>query len=151
LLGELVVDQTKFTSLLSGGDAVQTDEELGAVVSVSILGVGVILTKLISGGSLRALESVGSFIGISLALLPVSGLGPVADTAVLVKPEARGTGVLLSSSIDTGVENVAHTGVGVRVESIETRTEVTGALWRLEIETVSTVNIEVMVARLPLS
>ena len=58
LLGELVVDQTKFTSLLSGGDAVQTDEELGAVVSISILGVGVILTKLISGGSLRALEPI---------------------------------------------------------------------------------------------
>ena len=33
----------------SGGDAVQADEELGAVVGVSVLGVGVELTKLISG------------------------------------------------------------------------------------------------------
>ena len=69
-------------------------------------------------------------IWISLALLPVCGLGPVADATVLVKPESGGTGVLLGGSIDTGVEDVAHTWVRVRVESIETRTKVTWALWR---------------------
>jgi len=61
LLGELIVDETKLAALLSWGDAVQTDEELGAVVSVSILGVRVVLAKLISGRSLRALEPIRSF------------------------------------------------------------------------------------------
>ena len=61
LLGELVVDKTELTSLFSGGDTVQTNEELGAVVGISILGVRVILTKLISWGGLRALEPIRSF------------------------------------------------------------------------------------------
>merc|ERR1712008_460989 len=62
LLGELVVDQSKFTSLFSWGDTIQADEKLGTVVSVGILGVGVVLTKLISRRGLWALESAGSFI-----------------------------------------------------------------------------------------
>jgi len=49
LLGQLVVDKTKFTPLFSGRDAVQTDEEFSAVISVSILGMGIVLTKFISG------------------------------------------------------------------------------------------------------
>lgn len=133
LLGELIVDQTKFTPLFSGGDAVQTDVEFSTVVSVGILGVRIVLAKLISRRGLWALESIGSFIRASLALLPIRGLWPVADTAVLVKPEAGRAGVLLGSSIHTGVEDVTNSGVWVGVESIETGTQVTGALWRLEV------------------
>ena len=68
---------------------------------------------------------------VSFAIFPICGLWPVADTAVLVKPEPGGAGVFLCSSVHTGVEDMAHTGVGVGVETIETRAQVTGALWRL--------------------
>ena len=67
-------------------------------------------------------------VGLSLALLPVSGLGPVADAAVLVEPEAGGAGVLLCLAINTGVEDVTDSGVGVGVETIQAGTQVTGAL-----------------------
>merc|ERR1712088_741101 len=108
LLCELIVDQTKLTSLLSGGDSVQANEELGAVVGIGVLGVRVELAKLISGSVSRALEAISSLqsVGLSLAFLPVGGLWPVTDAAVLIKPEAGGAGVLLSLAIHTGVEDV---------------------------------------------
>jgi len=152
LLGELIVDETQLATLLSGGDSVQTDEELGAVVGISVLGVGVVLAELISGSVSRALEPVSGLqsVGLSLALLPVGGLGPVADAAVLVEPEAGGAGVLLGLAVHTGVEDVADGGVGVGVETIEAGTEVTGALGLLEFQSVATVNIEVMITGLSL-
>jgi len=73
LLGELVVDETKLTSLFSWGDAVQADEKLGAVVCVSILGVRVILTKLISGGGLGTLEPIRSFQSCNIGLHEMPG------------------------------------------------------------------------------
>ena len=73
-------------------------------------------------------------VGLSLALLPVSDLWPVADAAVLIEPEAGGAGVLLCLTIHTGVEDVTDGGVRVGVETIETGAQVTGALrllWRV--------------------
>ena len=67
-------------------------------------------------------------VSLSLALLPVCGLGPVADAAVLIKPQAGGAGVLLCLTIHTGVEDVADGRVWVGVETIEAGTQVTGAL-----------------------
>ena len=60
LLGELVVDQSQLAALLSGGDAVQADEELGAVVGVGVLGVRVELSELVSGSVSGALEPISS-------------------------------------------------------------------------------------------
>ena len=67
-------------------------------------------------------------IGLSLALLPVGDLWPVTDAAVLIKPQTGGAGVLLCLTINTGVEDVADSGVGVGVETIEAGTQVTRAL-----------------------
>jgi len=152
LFCELIVDKTKLASLLSGGDSVQANEELGAVVGIGVLGVRVELSKLISGSVSGTLESISSLqsVGLSLALLPVSGLGPVTDAAVLVKPEPGGAGVLLGLAINTGVEDVTDGRVRVGVETIEARTQVTGALGLLEFQSVATVNIEVMITRLSL-
>jgi len=90
LLGQFIVDQTKFTPLFSGRDSVQTNVELGAVVGVSVLGVRVELSKLISWGVGWTLKSVSSLksISLGLAFASVSGFWPVADSAVLVKPES---------------------------------------------------------------
>ena len=41
LFGNVVVDESKLTSLSPGGDAVEADLELGAVLRVGVLGVGV--------------------------------------------------------------------------------------------------------------
>jgi len=152
LFCELIVDKTKFASLLSWGDSVQTNEELGAVVGIGVLGVRIELSKLISGSVGGTLEPVSSLqsIGLSLALLPVRDLWPVADAAVLIKPETGGAGVLLCLSINTGVEDVADGGVGVGVETIEAGTQVTGALGLLELQSVATVDIEVMITGLSL-
>ena len=57
LLGHLVVDQAELAALLTGRDAVQTDEELGAVVGIGVLGVGVELAELVNGSSLGTLEA----------------------------------------------------------------------------------------------
>ena len=38
LLGELVVDKSELAALLSGGDSVQADVELGTVVRVGVPG-----------------------------------------------------------------------------------------------------------------
>ena len=67
-------------------------------------------------------------VSVSLAVLPVGDLGPVADAAVLVEPEAGGAGVLLGLPVHAGVEDVADGGVRVGVETIETRAEVAGTL-----------------------
>merc|ERR1719445_1855810 len=77
LLGELVVDQPQLAALFSGGDSVEADEELGAVVGVGVLGVRVELTELISrsiGGALEPISSLQS-VSLSLALRSVGGLG----------------------------------------------------------------------------
>jgi len=90
LEGELIKHQAELAALLSGGDAVQTDVEVGAVVGISVLGVGVELAELVSGrvgGALEAISGLKS-ISLSLALSPVGGLGPVADAAVLIEPES---------------------------------------------------------------
>ena len=58
LFCELIVDETKLASLLSGGDSVQANEELGAVVGIGVLGVGVELAKLVSGSISWAREAI---------------------------------------------------------------------------------------------
>ena len=58
LFCELIVDKTKLASLLSGGDSVQANEELGAVVGIGVLGVRVELSKLISGSVGGTLEAI---------------------------------------------------------------------------------------------
>ena len=70
-------------------------------------------------------------VSVSLAVLPVGDLGPVADTAILVEPESRGASVFLGGSVDASVEDVAHTGVRVRVEAVQTWAQVARALGRL--------------------
>jgi len=132
LLGELVVDESELATLLSGRDSVQADVELGTVVGVRVLGMGVELTKLIGGSLLWAGEPVARLVGIGLALTPIGHLGPVADTAVLVEPEAGAAGVLLRGAVHARVEDVAHAGVGVGVESVQTGAQVAGTLGRLE-------------------
>ena len=58
LLGKFIVDEAELAALLAGRDAVEADEELGAVVSVGVLGMRIVLAKLVSRGRLGALESV---------------------------------------------------------------------------------------------
>ena len=67
-------------------------------------------------------------VGIGLAVLPVGHLRPVAHTAVLVEPEARAAGVLLGGAVNARIEDVAHAGVGVRVEAVQTGAQVAGTL-----------------------
>ena len=120
-------------------------------VVVFLLGVGVELAELVGGRLLGASEAAGGLwrnresdggivltvqlvmcpiptVGIGLALRPVGDLRPVADSAVLVEPEAGGAGVLLGVTVHAGVEDVADAGVGVGVEAVETGTQVAGAL-----------------------
>jgi len=151
LLGQLVVDQPELAALLPRGDAVEADVELGAVVGVGVLGVGVKLAELVRGGLLGTSEAAGGLVGIGLALGPVGDLRPVADSAVLVEPEAGGAGVLLGVPVHAGVEDVADAGVGVGVEAVETGTQVARSLGGLELEPIATVHVEVVVARLPLA
>merc|ERR1719180_503499 len=151
LLGELVVDETQLATLLTGRDSVQADVELGAVVGVRVLGMGVELAKLISRGLLWAGEPVVRLVSISLALLPVGHLGPVANTAVLIEPEAGAAGVLLCGAVHASVEDVAHTRVRVRVEPVQAGAQVAGTLGGLELKPVATVDVKVVIARLPLS
>jgi len=58
LEGELIKHQAELAALLSGGDAVQADVEVGAVVGISVLGVGVELAELVSGRVGGALEAI---------------------------------------------------------------------------------------------
>merc|ERR1719293_644131 len=120
-------------TLLSGRDSVQADVELSTVVRVRVLGVGVKLTKLISWSLLGTSEPVVGLVSVSLAVLPVGDLGPVADTAVLVEPESGGASVLLGGSVHASVEDVAHAGVRVRVEAVQTGAQVARTLGRLEL------------------
>jgi hypothetical protein len=60
LLGELVIDEAQLTALLPGGDSVEADEELGAVVGIRVLGMRVVLPELVGGRLLGALEAAGS-------------------------------------------------------------------------------------------
>ena len=46
LVGELIEHEAELATLLSGGDAVETDVKLGTVFGVSVLGVGVELAEL---------------------------------------------------------------------------------------------------------
>merc|ERR1719192_671282 len=133
LLGDLVVNKSELATLLSGRDSVQADVELGTVVRVRVLGVGIELTELISWSLLGTSKPVVGLVSVSLAVLPVGDLGPVADAAVLVEQLARGASVLLGGSVHASVEDVAHAGVGVRVEAVQTGAQIARALGRLEL------------------
>jgi len=61
LQGGLVKDESELTALFPGGDVVETDEELGTVVGVSELGMGVDLSELVAVGLLGAAEPAGGF------------------------------------------------------------------------------------------
>ena len=50
LVGELIEHEAELATLLSGGDGIETDVELGTVFGVGILGMGVELAKLINAG-----------------------------------------------------------------------------------------------------
>ena len=58
LVGQLIEHQTELAALLPRGDAVEADVEVGAVVGVSVLGVGVELAELISRGAGGTLQSI---------------------------------------------------------------------------------------------
>jgi len=147
LFAQFVVDKPEFASLFTGRNSVQTDEEFGTVFRVRVLGMRVELPEFINGASLGALESTLCFKGIrfSLAARSVSGFGPVTYSRIFIEPESRRTSVLLSNSINASVEDVTDSGVRVRVESVKTGTQVAGALWGLEIQSVSTINVEVVI------
>ena len=66
-----------------------------------------------------------------VTVLPVCLSRPVADPLVLIEPEAGGAGVLLGHALHARVEDVAHAGVGVSVESVQAGAQVVGALGRL--------------------
>ena len=67
----------------------------------------------------------------SVAVLPVGLSWPVADALVLVEPQPGGARVLLGHALHARVEDVAHAGVGVSVESVQAGAQVVGALGRL--------------------
>ena len=77
---------------------------------------------------LRWYSRIGSCILTCVTVLPVGGPGPVADSLVLVEPESWGAGVLLGHPLHACVEDVAHAGVRVRVEAVQARAQVVGAL-----------------------
>merc|ERR1719278_735382 len=85
LLGELVVDKSELAALLAGGDPVQADVELGTVVRVGVLGMGVELAELIGGSLLGASEPVVGLVGVGLAILPVGDLGPVRPPSQVLR------------------------------------------------------------------
>ena len=76
-------------------------------------------------------EYLSITVSIGLAILPVGHLRPVAHAAVLVEPQAGAAGVLLRGPVHARVEDVAHAGVGVRVEAVQTGAQVAGTLGRL--------------------
>jgi hypothetical protein len=67
-------------------------------------------------------------VGLSLAVLPVCGLGPVAHSRILIEPESGRAGVLLGQAVHARVEDVADGGVGVGVEPVEPGAGITRAL-----------------------
>ena len=91
------------------------------------------LSSLKGGWVLKVLYSnaIQITVSVSLAVLPVGDLGPVADAAVLVEPESGGASVFLGGSVHASVEDVAHAGVRVRVEAVQTGAQVARALGRL--------------------
>jgi len=108
------------------------------------------LTELINGTLVGTLEATLGLIRFSLALLPVSDLGPVANTGELVEPEAGGASVFFGETVNASVEDVAHGGVGVSVKTVQPGAQVIGSLRGLEFEPVTTVNIEIMITGFPL-
>jgi hypothetical protein len=148
-LGVLVVDQAQLATLLTGRDAIEANVKLGAVWGVRVLGVRIGQAERVFGAHVGALESVlqGMVVGwderklinlkakvklhdqiTSFAVGPLGLRGPVADAAELVEPQAGRAGVLLGHALDAGIEDIAHTGVGVRVESVQSGAKIVGPL-----------------------
>ena len=55
---EFIVDETQFTSLLTWGNAIQADVELGAIRGISVFGMGVGDTESVCGRLFGTLEAI---------------------------------------------------------------------------------------------
>ena len=67
----------------------------------------------------------------SFAVGPLGLGGPVADATELVEPEPGRTGVFLGHALHAGVEDVADGRIGMGVEAVQPRAQVTGTFGRL--------------------
>jgi len=152
LSGDGVVDKTKFTTLSSWADSVQADVELGTIICISILWMRVRDSQWIRSLNFWAGESVDTVLFvISFAVCSFGIEGPVTYSFVLIKVESRGASIFFSYTINTGIKDVADGWLGVSIKSVETWAKIICSLRLLELKTVFTVYVEVVVTRFPLS
>jgi hypothetical protein len=75
--------------------------------------------------------------------------GPVTYTLVLIKIKSRRASIFLGYTIDASVKDIADSWFGMCIKSVQTGTKIVCSLWFLKLETILTVDVEVMIARLP--
>jgi len=147
-----VVNETEFTTLSSWADSVQADVELGTIIWISIFWVRVRDSQWVRSLNFWASESIdGILFVISFAVCSFRIEGPVTYSLVFIKIESGGASVFFSYTINTGIKDVADGWLGVSIKSVETWAKIICSLRLLELETVFTVYVEIMVTRFTLS
>jgi len=152
LCGDGVVNEAEFTTLSSWADTVQTDVELGTIIWISIFWVRVRDSQWVRSLNFWASESIDSILFVIRVAVCSFGIErPVTYSFVLIKVESRGASVFFSYTINTGIKDVADGWLGVSIKSVETWAKIICSLRLLELETVFTVYVEIMVTRFSLS
>jgi len=147
-----VVNETEFTTLSSWADSVQADVELGTIIWISIFWVRVRDSQWVGSLNFWASESIdGILFVIRIAVCSFGIERPVTYSFVLIKVKSRGASVFFSYTINTGIKDVADGWLGVSIKSVETWAKIICSLRLLELETVFTVYVEIMVTRFTLS
>lgn len=148
-LREFIVNETQFTSLFPGGDAVQANVELGAIRGVSVFWMGIRDAKSIFGRQFGTRETIfKATLMCSFAIGPLGLGGPVADTTELVEPQPGRASVFFCHPLNAGVKDIANAGVRMGVESVQPRAEIIGTFGRLEFQAITAVHVEIMITRL---
>lgn len=152
MLADGVVDEAKLTTLNPWGDSVQANVELGAILCVGVLGMGIGQAEAIfSGFHFGALESTLSNLGLAFTFLSLGICGPVANTLVFVEPQTGRASVFFGNTVNAGVKNIAHGRIWMGVEAVQTWAEVIQTPGRLKLKTITAVDVEVVIARFPLA
>merc|ERR1711993_227981 len=97
----------------------------------------------------ESIDGVWFVIGVAVCSFGIEW--PVTYSFVLIKIKSRGASIFFGNTIDASIEYIADGWFGVSIKAIETWAKIICSLRLLELKTVFTVYVEVVVTRFSLS
>lgn len=151
LLSGGIVDEAEFATLDTRSDAVQANEEFGAIGRIGEFRMRIEIADGVGAGAFESVDFRRSLFRFGITIGTFGLTGPIANAAIFVEPQTGRTSIFFGDTINASIEDVTDTGVGMRVESVQSGTQIIRTLRGLKFEPISAVDVEIMIARFAFS